>query len=595
MTNSIQKINFMPRLFSLANIKSWFKKPSFKKPGFSRPNPQQFALAFMLLTLHGVLLWGFTTPVYKALLICHYGFFLVWQPIWRTQEKLTIPSTLLFLTGGVLLLTFVSWWLIAFWLAGLFGLLSGRIFSTTAKASHRNYLLATSYILAVLLLWVVPKLLNASADVAVTAVVVEYVMPLIPVFILFSRSETEDSKDPPVLDFFYTLLLILAAVIFVLASFVLAAGSQDNYTEIMLKVVFGLALALVMLSWLWNPHAGFSGIGQLLSRYLLSVGLPFEQWVKNIAVLAEQKDNPLEFTQSAMLELASLPWVSGIEWVNPDSVGTLGEASKNQIELHFHGFQLALYTHQPLTPALTIHVKLLTQILGEFYEAKCREETLRQNAYVQAVYETGSRLTHDIKNLVQSMGALCSAAEQTSEEDSPRLLMLMRRQLPLLNQRLTLTLGKLEAPTPETPSPEAHPLIMLSYWWDELKTRHTSHTNIQFITLHFSNLEINSEVLDSVVENLLQNAIRKAKSDDNLNIRVELDATNKFSLDVCDNGKPIPPHVANTLFKKHVSSEGGLGIGLYHAARQAQQAGYSLELIENRAGEVRFRLKQEEV
>ncbi|MEQ1600304.1 MAG: ATP-binding protein [Methylophilaceae bacterium] len=570
----------MPRLFSLTYIKRVF----------NRLNPQQLALAFMLLTLHGVLLWGFTTPVYKALLICHYGFFLVWQPIWRTQEKLTIPSTLLFLTGGVLLVSFVSWWLIAFWLTVLFGLLGGRVFSTTAKVSHRNYLLATSYILAVLLLWVVPKLLNASADVAATAIVVEYVMPLLPLYILFSRSELEDSKDPPVLDFFYTLLLILAAVILVLASFVMAAGSQDSYTEIMLKVMFGLALALVILSWLWNPHAGFTGIGQLLSRYLLSVGLPFEQWVKNIAVLAEQKDNPLEFTQSAMHELASLPWVSGIQWINADSEGKLGATSKNQIELHFHDFHLVLHTHKPLTPALTIHVKLLTQILGEFYEAKRREETLRQNAYVQAVYETGSRLTHDIKNLVQSMGALCSAAEQTSEEDSARLLVLMRRQLPLLNQRLTLTLGKLEAPALEN-----HQRITLANWWDGLKSRHASQTNIQFITLDFSDMEVNAEVLDSVVENLLQNAIRKAKSDVNLSIRVELDATDEFSLDVSDNGKPMPVNVANTLFKKHVSSEGGLGIGLYHAARQAQQAGYALDLMQNKDGEVRFRVKREEV
>ena len=68
--------------------------------------------------------------------------------------------------------------------------------------------------------------------------------------------------------------------------------------------------------------------------------------------------------------------------------------------------------------------------MGEFYEAKRREETLRQNAYMQAFYESGSRLTHDIKNILQSVGTLVTAAEQTKNKDSEALLDLIRRQLP---------------------------------------------------------------------------------------------------------------------------------------------------------------------
>jgi hypothetical protein len=50
--------------------------------------------------------------------------------------------------------------------------------------------------------------------------------------------------------------------------------------------------------------------------------------------------------------------------------------------------------------------------------------------------------------------------------------------------------------------------------------------------------------------------------------------------------------VASGLFLGPVSSESGFGIGLYHAARYAQAAGYRLELVENRAGRVCFRLAQ---
>jgi hypothetical protein len=41
-----------------------------------------------------------------------------------------------------------------------------------------------------------------------------------------------------------------------------------------------------------------------------------------------------------------------------------------------------------------------------------------------------------------------------------------------------------------------------------------------------------------------------------------------------------------------VSSRGGLGIGLYQAARQAQAGGYRLALESNRDGEVCFALTQ---
>ena len=48
-------------------------------------------------------------------------------------------------------------------------------------------------------------------------------------------------------------------------------------------------MLLIALSWLWNPHSGFVGIGHLLSRYLMSLGLPFEVWVQKLAEVAEQE------------------------------------------------------------------------------------------------------------------------------------------------------------------------------------------------------------------------------------------------------------------------------------------------------------------
>ena len=55
---------------------------------------------------------------------------------------------------------------------------------------------------------------------------------------------------------------------------------------------------------------------------------------------------------------------------------------------------------------------------------------MQANAYTQAVYETGSRLTHDVKNLLQSLKTLCSAAEYSQPDQAASLQTLMQRQLP---------------------------------------------------------------------------------------------------------------------------------------------------------------------
>jgi len=541
-----------------------------------------WALGLMLLSLHGVLMWGFEDPLQKALLLCHYGLFLIWQPIWRNEQKLSFSTSALFLGIGALLVVFASWWLMAFWLCGLFGLLGGRVFSSQEKSSRLGYLLAGSYLLSMLLLWVVPMLLNASSELAAAELMIQYVLPLLPLFILFTRVETDASGNPPVLDLFYTLLLLFLAVILVLGSFAIEATSEANYVEVILKALFGLAIALVGMSWLWNPRAGHSGIGQLLSRYLSSVGLPFEAWIQNIAEIAEREPNPKDYTVAAMRELAKLPWVSGVTWDTYDSRGEIGSRGKHEATLSFNEFHLTIYARSPLTPALMLHVKLLARILGEFYEAKRREETLRQNVYMQAVYETGARLTHDIKNLLQSLGALCSAAEQTSDTDNERLLALLRRQLPILHQRMISTLAKLEAPRSE----KKH-FLKLGNWWNALKIRY-AHADIKFSAGEIPGMQVDTEVVDSVVDNLIQNALEKAKNEASFVLQIDLVAGDRTGVEVRDSGKAVPDDVAAVLFKKHVPSENGLGIGLYHAGRQATQAGYALELAENRDGAVCF-------
>ena len=229
-----------------------------------------------------------------------------------------------------------------------------------------------------------------------------------------------------------------------------------------------MGLVLVSLSWLWNPHTGFTGIGHLLSRYLMSLGLPFERWVKSLADLAEREREPSRFLSLALQNMCELPWVAGLSWQAAHSSGELGARSRFQAEFASQDLMLTFYTKWSLSPSLLLHLKLLTQMLGHFYEAKQREESQRMNAYTQAIYETGARLTHDVKNLLQSLRSLCAAAESSSTDEAGALQGLVKRQLPQIAQRLTVTLEKLQAPTQFSMVQ-----VGATSWWEGLKQRYT--------------------------------------------------------------------------------------------------------------------------
>lgn len=547
---------------------------------------QRWILPLMLLSLHLSLLTGFNGYFEKALLVTHYGLFLLWQPLWRGTEKLSLSASILFLICGFLALYLINWWLMAFWIACLFSLLGGRVVSKENHDSKITYLLAATYLLATLLIWIVPNLLGVVQDLEIAELLMQYVMPTLPLAVFFKAEKSDVRQHAPVIDFFYTLILLLLTIILILGSFSIGSAGVSNYAEILLKAIFSLAIILFVISWLWNPHAGFSGIEVLMSRYLLSVGMPFEQWVKNIARIGDMTSNPHEFTQAAMREMLLLNWVSGLKWEAEESQGELGESSKYVVDMSYHSFNLTLFTRWQLSPAFYIHAKLLTQILGEFYEAKLREEMLRQQSYMQAFYETGSRLTHDIKNILQSTGTLCAAVDQADSADNERIVGLVRRQLPLLNQRISATLDKLKAPSEEKKRQER-----VSHWWKNMQQRYALN-DIDFVAHYIPAIEINAEVLDSVVDNLIQNALEKARHEPGVSITTELLTNDGFCVLVTDTGSAMPEATANKLFKQHVSSKNGLGVGLFHAGKQAEQAGYALRLIKNISGRVQFSVRQ---
>jgi signal transduction histidine kinase len=300
-----------------------------------------------------------------------------------------------------------------------------------------------------------------------------------------------------------------------------------------------------------------------------------------LAEVSHVEARPERFLAEALAALERLPSVAGVGWRAGEGRGERGEKSPHGVEFSNSDLALTIYSRYRLSPALHWHLHLLGQLLGEFYLAKLREEKLRQASYMQAVHETGARMTHDIKNLLQSLNVLCAVAERDEYKDSAQLQGLVQRQLPLVAQRLSETLERLQRP-----QAAAETYVSAATWWQGLQRQYHGE-GVEFqAPPPPAQARLPRSLFDSVADNLLRNAIAKRAVDPAVRVRVSLECAEQLALRVCDTGHPVPEEFASTLMRAPVSSRGGLGIGLYQAARQADAAGYRLALESNRDGNV---------
>jgi len=195
-------------------------------------------------------------------------------------------------------------------------------------------------------------------------------------------------------------------------------------------------------------------------------------------------------------------------------------------------------------------------------------------------------MTHDIKNLLQSLNVLCSVAADERNRDSRDLQALVRRQLPAITQRLAATLEKLQRPQEDGES-----YISAQAWWERVVRQYRAE-GVQFdLARGRTGVRLPRSLFESVGDNLMRNALAKREADPSVRIVVSLELDGEVALRVKDSGRAVPEELAARLFRGPVASQGGLGIGLYQAARQAEAAGYALTLDANRDGEVCFALK----
>jgi signal transduction histidine kinase len=544
----------------------------------------RFVVIAMLALLHVVTLRGVSDDGARVLLLAHLGLLLLWQPFLQGERQVTPAQALFIALFAAVLVLWLNWWLLATWTVVLAGLVGGKVFLHQARWQRRFYLLVFAYLVALLVIIVLPEIAPRREIDPQVRGYAAWGLPVLFVLMALTPAEPDPPESAQVIDFFYSIFLMLMLSVVILGSFAFMTLGRTGYLEALTYIVFVIAGILLAIGLTWNPRTGYAGLNVFVSRYLFSIGLPIEKWLQFLAELSHAESRPERFLAEAVAALARMPSVSGAAWTSDGEHGEAGARTPHAVEFANREFALTIYSRYRTSPALHGHLRLLGQLLGEFYLAKLREQELRRASYMQAVHQTGARVTHDVKNLLQSLNVLCSVAVR-GDADSPEALALVRRQLPAITQRLAATLDKLQRPGAESAA-----RVSAQDWWDGL-VRLYQGRGVDFSVEDLGEgAEVPRALFDSAADNLLQNALAKQQRQPGVHVRATLSGGEAAELRVCDTGNAVPADMVKSLLRVPVPSDSGLGIGLYQAAQQAAAAGYVLRLESNRDGEVCFAL-----
>ncbi|MCS3904425.1 signal transduction histidine kinase [Methylohalomonas lacus] len=547
---------------------------------------QRLVSTLLLLTLHAAIATGLDSPIARSLILAHVGLFLIWQPIWRGSQRLNWQNILLFivLMGGFLV--WLDWWLLSGWLILLIGLTGGRLPQTNQE---RNINLVILFFLFIeLLISGASQLFPIRLDPLFISLINSGLFFLPLLILLMPGDARPDKKTGLQVDLFGAITTALLASLLLLGSIINSHPITDqDYGTALVKTFLFIGVLILLISWLLSPRTGFSGLAELWTQSLLNIGTPFERWIRDIATLKGETYTPESFLEQATSKLLTLPMIDGVSWHTDDLEGRYGIETRNPVRIDSEHLHVTIMTSRNIGATLSLHFRLLVQIIDHFYTAKLQERELARQAHMQAIYETGARLTHDIKNILQSFHNITSLITDEGARKSDATQDLLKKQLPVLTHRLESALDKLQNTNTDTIT-----YINATEWWKEAQIKYGHHP-IAFTAHMDLDKPLPRELFDSAMENLIDNAKQKSDSDPDTLITAELRIDSKTTrLSVRDNGAPIPDDIALRLFKQPLNSASGLGVGLLQVAELAKGLGYELSLTYNEKGRVEFQLSR---
>jgi len=545
---------------------------------------EQQILASALLVYHS-LTWSITdSKLHLAFTLILYGLFLLWQPLWNKDIRINKVSVTAVTAFSLTVTFFFPKEALIFFGLLISGLIGSRLLT---QSSFRSFdLLALLIVILEMAVGVVP---SAFPQIKLPGLFGDYMQAIILVPILlffFLPARGHKKQERSQVDLMHGLLAATLIFIVLLGGIVISLLYGVDYIDGLLLTVFIVSTLTLGISWFWNPGVGYSGIGVLWNRYAMTIGGPFEVWINTLTSLIEERYlTPVEYLEAACERLVENEWLNGIQW-NFESFNVFAGEKLGPNFKHSPGKNISVDLYYKSNPgsALEQHTILLIRMAYQFYLAKLNQEKVRAQEHFATIHHTGARLTHDVKNILQSIKTSLDILED--ETDSKVQQELLQSNLTQIGSRLENTLNKLKTPLLDT----KFLLTDCQEWMDKLESQHRSNSRLIFNRDIEATVLIPGDLFDSVVENLISNASRKTSA---LQIDIRLLASKEIILlSVCDNGEAITQSIEADLFSQPLSSGSGMGIGLYQSSIMASAYSFELELSQNEKGRVCFSLFQ---
>ncbi|MBA3581428.1 MAG: hypothetical protein H0W44_03130 [Gammaproteobacteria bacterium] len=544
----------------------------------------QRALALVFVPLHFSIWQPSNSNWANILFIVHLGLFLLWQPFINRHTRVHTRPAIIVLLAVVGVVYLGAGWAQTLWcvlLSGIFASYRG------AHWTDKSLLAAVmGFLLWGLFAGLLPTLIPSARieePLLRSALQWGHLSLLLLPILLPARLSTLRNYSA---DLLYSTLAIAVVVLLTLLTLLGVLVAQWPYLNSLIYALLSLAGVILVFNFIFKPDTEHGLLAQLKQRYLLNIGTPLDQWLSETSLIAEQETTPAGFLDAISARLLNMPWLGGLYWeINRQNelqkTLSYGNTSNSVLNFTFAHLRARLYLNETASPAVQAHAHMLMGLVNTLYESKWREQALAERAHMQAIYETGARLTHDVKNLIHSLGLIITVTQQKTTDIG------LLRSLEVLHQRLQQTLVKLR--NPEETSAQR---VSLEEWWQAFCGAYKQEDLIFSEDLQ-QDRDVVAEVFDTVAENLVNNALAKRRETPALQIHVNLrcDAAG-IQLSVKDNGNAVPVAIAEQLLKKPIDSKRGYGIGLYQAAKQAQAHGYHLVLEKNLADNVTFCLRE---
>ncbi len=544
----------------------------------------QQILASLLLLYH-FLIWMVDEPRLRfALTFILYGLFLLWQPLWSKETQINrLPVIMVAVLIVVFTWTYPNESLVLFGLI-VSGLIGSRLLGQTAYRAFD--LLALLIITIEMAVGLIP---TTFRQIELPPLFAEYMqtLVLVPVLLFYIAPNPDLQRQRrSQVDLMHGLLAATLLFIVLLGGIVINLLYGVDYLDGLLLTVFIVATLTIGISWFWNPGIGYSGIGVLWNRYAMTIGGPFETWINTLTTLIEERYlTPTEYLEAACEHLVENDWLNAIEWRFENFRIGAGDKNGPMLE-HRLDDKVRVVLHFRSAPgaALEQHTILLIRMAYQFYLAKLNQEKMRAQEHFATIHHTGARLTHDIKNILQSIKTSLDILD--IDDDSTHPQQLLQTNLRQIGVRLENTLNKLRAPRLNTQIS----LVDCAQWIERIEKQHNANARMRIHHDIEHNVPLPVDLFDSVAENLINNALKKP---DATRVELRLLSTREIILlSVCDDGDAIADEIEQELFQQPVASGSGMGIGLYQAAIMAHAFNYELELSQNEPGRVCFNLFQ---